>query len=465
MSAGTLSLTNNNTIVNGTGTEFTTELAAGDFIVVTIGGVPYTLPILSVDSATKLTLVSNYTGPTQSGAAWYAVPRVALNMVTGDLAIQSAGALRGLNYDKRNWQQVFSAAGDITVKFSDGTSFTGPSWPSVISQTSTLNGKSGGTVTGNLMVTQGSSIGVSTQVGGDKTIKLYNVTGDGSAGNFVNALGGAWYNGMWALGGVRGYGTDLDRVQLNVNNGAGTAGSFLFHPDERFKSASCGADGEGYGGSWVDINTWKKNISFYRANVAVNNDAGFVPFARWHSQCSGGYSSTVGLGSIAAGPSAWADVALITLGDRGEAGQRLFQFTTANGDIYSGASGNISGNYIFQKQPNCDITLKHDIKYDDGFQSYENIKQFRPATYVYNDDPRERVRRGVIAQDAMKIDSEYVKLVPATPKFDNVGNRIDADDTLALDTNVIMLDTVLALKYVITKLEETQKELDELKQK
>lgn len=127
-------------------------------------------------------------------------------------------------------------------------------------------------------------------------------------------------------------------------------------------------------------------------------------------------------------------------------------------------TGNESGyNYIFQKQPNCDITLKHDIKYDDGYQSYENIKKFLPATYVYNDDPRERVRRGVIAQDVMKIDSEYVKLVPAAPKFDSEGNRVDADDTLALDNNVIMLDTVLALNYIIKQLEATQKELQKLK--
>ncbi|WP_115504060.1 tail fiber domain-containing protein [Enterobacter asburiae] len=333
------------------------------------------------------------------------------------------------------------------------------------SRLSTVDKKTGGNVTGSLMVTQGNSIGVSTQEGGDKTVKLYNITGDGTVGSYVNAVGGAWYNGNWSLGGVRGSGTNLDRAQLNVNSGTGTAGSFLFYPDERFKSSSCGADGAGYGGSWSDINTWQRNISFFRGNVSVNNDAGFIPFARWHSQCSGGYSSTVGLGSIATGPSSWADVAITTLGDGGSAGQRIFQFTTANGDIYANAGGNLSGNYIFQKQPNCDITLKHDIKYDDGYQSYENIRKFLPATYVYNDDPRERVRRGVIAQDVMKIDSEYVKLVPAAPKFDSEGNRVDADDTLALDNNVIMLDTVLALNYVIKQLETTQKELEELKLK
>lgn len=143
MSAGTLTLTNNSDIVTGIGTSFATELDAGDFVVVTVGGVPYTLPVKSVESDTDLTLVSNFTGPTQSGAAWSAIPRVALNMVTAALVAQSAEALRGLNYDKQNWQQVYSAAGNITVKLPDGTTFTGPSWKYLSDNMAT---KSGGAV-------------------------------------------------------------------------------------------------------------------------------------------------------------------------------------------------------------------------------------------------------------------------------------------------------------------------------
>ncbi|MEB1002965.1 phage tail protein, partial [Citrobacter freundii] len=78
MSAGTLTLTNNSAAVTGSGTAFTTELVAGDFIVANVGGIPYTLPVKSLESGTALTLVSNYTGPTQSGAAWSAVPREVL---------------------------------------------------------------------------------------------------------------------------------------------------------------------------------------------------------------------------------------------------------------------------------------------------------------------------------------------------------------------------------------------------
>ncbi len=143
MSEGTITLTNGSAIVGGSGTSFTTELAAGDFIVSTVSGVPYTLPVKTVDSGTQLTLVSNFTGPTQSGAAWSAVPRVALNMVTAALVAQSAEALRGLNYDKQNWQQVYSAAGNITVKLPDGTIFTGPSWKYLSENMAT---KSGGAV-------------------------------------------------------------------------------------------------------------------------------------------------------------------------------------------------------------------------------------------------------------------------------------------------------------------------------
>ncbi|EPF6109138.1 phage tail protein [Enterobacter cloacae] len=138
MSAGTLSLTNNSAAVTGSGTTFTTELGAGDFIVVTVGGIPYTLAIKTLNSNTSLTLVSNYTGPTQAGAAWYAVPRVAMNLVTAALVAQSAEALRGLNYDKQNWQSIFSGTGNVTVTLPDGSSFTGPAWSGI---TSSLAGK------------------------------------------------------------------------------------------------------------------------------------------------------------------------------------------------------------------------------------------------------------------------------------------------------------------------------------
>lgn len=132
MSAGTLTLTNNSDAVTGAGTTFTSELVAGDFIVVSVGGITYTLPVKTVGSDTQVTLISKYPGPTQAGAAWQAVPRAAQNQITAELVAQTTAALRGLNYDKQNWQAVFSASGDITVMLPDGSTFTGPSWKSLI---------------------------------------------------------------------------------------------------------------------------------------------------------------------------------------------------------------------------------------------------------------------------------------------------------------------------------------------
>lgn len=132
MSAGTLTLTNNTDAVTGTGTTFTSELVAGDFIVAKVGGITYTLPVKTVGSDTQVVLVSKYPGPTLSDIAWQAVPRESQNQVTAELVAQTTAALRGLNYDKQNWQAVFSASGNITVMLPDGSTFTGPGWKSLI---------------------------------------------------------------------------------------------------------------------------------------------------------------------------------------------------------------------------------------------------------------------------------------------------------------------------------------------
>ncbi|EAM7300786.1 phage tail protein [Salmonella enterica] len=128
MSAGVIGLTNDKTGVVGSGTSFTSDLKSGDFIVAVVGGVTYTLPVANVENNTTAWLVSPYTGPTTSNLSWYAVPRLAMNLVTAALVVQSAEALRGLNYDKQNWQSIFSGTGIVTVKLPDGSTYSGPAW-------------------------------------------------------------------------------------------------------------------------------------------------------------------------------------------------------------------------------------------------------------------------------------------------------------------------------------------------
>lgn len=252
MSAGTITLTNGSAVVGGAGTSFATELAAGDFIVSTVGGVPYTLPVKTVDGNTQVTLVSNFTGPTQAGAAWSAVPRVALNMVTAALVAQSAEALRGLNYDKQNWQQVFSAAGNITVKLPDGTTFTGPSWKYLSDNMATKSGgsvpvnqggtgsttasgartnlglgsgatKNTGTDLGNIMEVGSFGLG-SALIAGSGVVDLTQrgtVTG---FGYIDNSTSGGPFTGQWQVGlSIRALGAIQAQLMLIGNGAAGAA--------------------------------------------------------------------------------------------------------------------------------------------------------------------------------------------------------------------------------------------------
>ncbi|HBQ7858356.1 TPA: tail fiber domain-containing protein, partial [Klebsiella pneumoniae] len=56
-----------------------------------------------------------------------------------------------------------------------------------------------------------------------------------------------------------------------------------------------------------------------------------------------------------------------------------------------------------------DKNLKRDIKPTDGLQSLQNINAMDLVTFIYSDDERQRLRRGVIAQQIQKIDPCYVK--------------------------------------------------------
>jgi hypothetical protein len=269
MSAGTLTLTNNSAAVAGSGTAFTTEVAAGDFIVVTVGGVPYTLPIKSVESGTALTLVSNFTGPTQSGAAWSAVPRVALNMVTAALVAQSAEALRGLNYDKQNWQQVYSGAGSITVKLPDGTTFTGPSWKYLSDNMAT---KSDGAVP----VNQGGTGGKTKEdartnlgLGNSSTRNIGTVTGTVAAGddprlNTVNGkTSGVVKGDFFSLDNSYGHttqlltynpgtvGTHFGGMSMKRPNSQGWILSQYTTTDYEVQSVTIGIDAPGANVNWI----------------------------------------------------------------------------------------------------------------------------------------------------------------------------------------------------------------------
>lgn len=132
MSIGTISLTNGSASVTGTGTKFTTDTAAANFVIVVVGGTSYSLAVDKITSDTSLTLVTKYDGPTQSGLAWVDVPYGAQMRMTQELGNNIARLMNYYLKDKENWNGILTGPGDVTVTFPDGSQQTGPSWPELI---------------------------------------------------------------------------------------------------------------------------------------------------------------------------------------------------------------------------------------------------------------------------------------------------------------------------------------------
>ncbi|MDX7135875.1 tail fiber domain-containing protein [Klebsiella pneumoniae] len=122
----------------------------------------------------------------------------------------------------------------------------------------------------------------------------------------------------------------------------------------------------------------------------------------------------------------------------------------SDGMIWNSQRGNVAW------AATSDKNLKHDIKPTDGLQSVDRIKALELVTFVYNDDEQNRTRRGIIAQQAQKVDPQYVKQVNTS--YMRNGEQVN-DDRLQLDNNVIMMDTLAAVKVLLERVDELEERL------
>ena len=132
---------------------------------------------------------------------------------------------------------------------------------------------------------------------------------------------------------------------------------------------------------------------------------------------------------------------------------QYWQFIT-DGSIWSSQRGAVAF------QGSSDYRYKHDIKLFDGQYSLDLINQLGLVTFVYDDDEQNRVRRGIIAQQAQEVDPQYVKLV-STSYRDEKGDII-TKERLVLDSNVFLMDAICAIQVLDQKYAILSKRVAEL---
>lgn len=270
-----------------------------------------------------------------------------------------------------------------------------------------------------------------------------------------------WHGSTVITGPIRQGGTGLENYTIYVLNAGVSDYAFKFRPDGKMSSRRFVA--EGFQAGWDQPNNYGDS-GVWLSDVG-NNDGGWVPAISWQSQSTGGYPIRATLGLISQGAANWPRAALRCRGD-GE-NWTNFEFVVNSCDIQ--ASGTF-GAFTFQKAPTSDRDLKHDIVYTDGKESYDRVMQWLPTMFKYNGS--EIQRYGLIAQDLVGVDPQYVKIIPGSLKNPDLvgtdGFKAEDgeyyDDTLALDSNVMITDLACAFVYNSNKVSDLEKEVAELKE-
>lgn len=119
-----------------------------------------------------------------------------------------------------------------------------------------------------------------------------------------------------------------------------------------------------------------------------------------------------------------------------------------------------------------DIRFKRDVESYDGQESLDNINALKLVKFIYKDDDKARVRRGVIAQQAMKVDECYVKrsfgsILHSEKRSDDGAlispEWIEEKERLIIDSNPLLMDAVSAIQVLSRQVSELRAENSELR--
>ncbi|UCR80918.1 tail fiber protein [Escherichia phage Lindwurm] len=165
-----------------------------------------------------------------------------------------------------------------------------------------------------------------------------------------------------------------------------------------------------------------------------------------------GYPTKVGFHQYMPGSPAFGSAVITVGGDNNNWARYFFDIT---GQIY-GATSN--GEFSYTRNGVSDERVKHDISPVGVDKSYSNIQGLEFVKFVYNNDEQERVRHGVIAQQAETVEPLYVK----TRKYVGI-NPGEVVEQKELDTTPMLLDTMHVVQVLMQRIESMEAEIAELK--
>lgn len=251
--------------------------------------------------------------------------------------------------------------------------------------------------------------------------------------------------------------TDKATIAAERKNASGvvTEGSYFhFYTNGTFYSPV--HEAKGWHGGWGDVAKGLK-APFHVSNV-VGNDSGFVPAMSCYSSASDGAALRFTNGIISNGPAKWPDAVLARVeGDEGSAA--VYQCKIEGGlNAMVFMAGQEPKLIWFPHEAQSDARLKTVHGKLDTKDALRNIEAMNFVKFTFNSDDKAEVRRGVIAQELLKIDPQYVH-----NRVYNMGGG-ETKEILQLDMTPMTLDALAAIQELSAQVKELKAELKQLKE-
>ena len=198
--------------------------------------------------------------------------------------------------------------------------------------------------------------------------------------------------------------------------------------------------------------------TFRTEEQAIGTNYAFNSILSGSQYSNAGYKTSAHFGLIHNDLGSFADSCWHVSGDAdNKYGVRLKIQPNNNSIYFYSWWPNGAATYTLQLNAISDSRLKHDIKAIDATKSIEVLKGLEFQSFIYNNDEKSRIRRGVIAQQVETIEPLYVK----TRRFYN-DDGVEQEQK-ELDTTPMLLDTMHVVQDLIKRIEDLEEELKQLR--